>query len=290
MRVIESCRQCLLDKQIAKVKRNPQTKKHALFIERVEEILENRKETDSAPYLVSLFNALYKEMFDDASSFTEIKRGYNALVLSMEQSIEEKIKQVGTDKKQQLAYALLYARVGNYIDFGAMNHVDQSTFLSLFEEANFSQKDLETFEQFWTECENASTFLLLADNCGEIVLDKIFLRILKETFPNLKLSVMVRGEEVLNDATIEDAKQSGIDQLAQIIPNGTQVAGTVYELITPKAQRAIDQADIILAKGQGNYETFAGNGRHAYYAFLCKCDLFTSRFDVPYLTGMFVAE
>ena len=56
------------------------------------------------------------------------------------------------------------------------------------------------------------------------------------------------------------------------------------------ARAALDGADVILAKGQGNYESLSGHGRHIFYAFLCKCELFTSRFDVPLLTGMFVEE
>ena len=89
---------------------------------------------------------------------------------------------------------------------------------------------------------------------------------------------------------MEDAVYVGMEQEAKVIPNGTAVAGTIYEMITQEAKQALDEADVILAKGQGNYESMAGRGRHVYYAFLCKCELFTTRFGVPPLTGMFVAE
>ncbi len=62
----------------------------------------------------------------------------------------------------------------------------------------------------------------------------------------------------------------------------------MYELLPQEAKDVMDCADVILAKGQANYESLSGSGRHIYYAFLCKCALFTSRFDVPQLTGMFV--
>ena len=75
-----------------------------------------------------------------------------------------------------------------------------------------------------------------------------------------------------------------------VLENGNAVAGTVYDLCSEEAKRLIDNVDIILAKGQGNYESFSGYGKHTYYSFLCKCDLFTERFNVPRLSGMFISE
>lgn len=78
--------------------------------------------------------------------------------------------------------------------------------------------------------------------------------------------------------------------MATVITNGAKIAGTVYSLLSEEGKRAVDSADIILSKGQANYESFAGEGRHAFYALLCKCDLFINRFNVPKLTGIFVEE
>ena len=113
---------------------------------------------------------------------------------------------------------------------------------------------------------------------------------LKKRFPHLTVRALVRGKEVLNDATEEDARHAGLDKEAEIISNGEAVAGTIYDMMPPDAKRAIDESDVILAKGQGNYESMSGQGRHVFYAFLCKCDLFIRRFKVPKLTGMFVEE
>ena len=68
------------------------------------------------------------------------------------------------------------------------------------------------------------------------------------------------------------------------------MAGTVYEMLPDDAKAAMDHADVILAKGQGNYETLSGQGRHIFYSLLCKCDLFTNRFRVPKLTGLLIEE
>ena len=132
------------------------------------------------------------------------------------------------------------------------------------------------------------------DNVDEIIEEtadvEIMLEQLKKRFPNLEITVMVRGADIYNDATLEDAKYVGLDTLGTIITNGRRMAGTVYKMLPDKAKSVIDNSDIIFAKGQANYESFAGEGHHAFYTFLCKCDLFINRFNVPKLTGMFVEE
>lgn len=122
------------------------------------------------------------------------------------------------------------------------------------------------------------------------MLDKLFIEQLRKRFPELEIKIMVRGSEVLNDATLEDACYVGMDKLTEVISNGNAVAGTVYDMLPDEAKKALDTADVILAKGQGNYESLCRQGRHIFYSFLCKCELFTSRFNVPRLTGVFVEE
>ena len=104
------------------------------------------------------------------------------------------------------------------------------------------------------------------------------------------VTVMVRGGEVLNDVTAEDAEYTGLSRVAGIVSNGAPVAGTIYDMLSPEAKAALDDADVILAKGQGNYETLGARGRHVFYSMLCKCDLFVERFRVPRFTGIFLEE
>ena len=113
---------------------------------------------------------------------------------------------------------------------------------------------------------------------------------MKLRFPHLRFQALVRGADVLNDATMRDAAYTGMDRVAEILSNGAAVAGTVYEMLPEEARRALNAADVILAKGQGNYESLCGQGWHVFYAFLCKCELFTNRFRVPALTCMLVEE
>ena len=279
MRINESCAACLYDKQRHRTD-------DTVYLAEVKRLIDTRRETDTAPYLVYLFDRAYEEHFGKRASYREIKKQYNDLALSMEEALRREIEA----SPRPLETALLYARIGNYIDFGAMNHVDEQTFLRLFENVKASEHDAAVLKSLFRQCEDAKSFLLIADNCGEIVLDKLFLSELKHCFPDLDISVMVRGGEVLNDATVEDAEYTGLAQTARVVSSGSNAAGTIYGMLSPEAKQVLDHADVILAKGQGNYESLSHQGRHIFYSFLCKCELFTERFSVPPLTGMLVEE
>lgn len=279
MRITESCAACLYDKQRNKTD-------NEAYLAEIRELLDNRSESDTSPYMVYLFNKVSVRYFGKGADYKEIKKKYNDLVLGMEASLQDEIER----SKDPLAKALLMARVGNYIDFGAMNHVDQEEFLKLFRDTEMREDDRQTYQSFLEECRKGRKFLFICDNCGEIVLDKLLIIQLKKRFPNLTIKAMVRGDEVLNDATREDAHYVGLDGFAEIVSNGEAIAGTIYEMMPDDAKKAIDEADVILAKGQGNYETMSDQGRHIFYEFLCKCDLFTGRFGVPRLTGIFTEE
>lgn len=279
MRISESCAKCLYDRQAAKVDSEE-------YIQRVKELLDNRKETDTSPYMIYLFSKIYEELFGKANSYADIKKTYNDFVLNLEDDIRRKIE----ESDDPIIEALKYSRVGNYIDFGAMNNVSEDVFLSLLENAAFNDEDIKTYRSFTEQCTQAKSFLLICDNCGEIVLDKLFIEQLSKKFPQLKVTVLVRGGEVLNDATVDDADYVGISNIADVIDNGHSIAGTIYDMLPEDTKRVVDSSDVILAKGQGNYESMSGCGMHVFYSFLCKCDLFISRFNVQQYTGMFIEE
>ena len=279
MRISESCAKCLYDRQLNK------TDNHEYLAE-IKKLLDDRKENDTSPYMVYLFNKVHVRYFGKGADYKDIKKKYNDLLLNMEDRLKKEID----DSDDPLAKSIVMARIGNYIDFGAMNHVDQDEFLDLFHDTQMREDDKLTYRAFIDECKKAKRFLLVCDNCGEIVLDRLMIEQLKKRFPSLEIKALVRGQEVLNDATVEDALYCGLDKVADIVSNGEAIAGTIYDMMPTQAKQALDEADVILAKGQGNYESMSGQGRHVFYEFLCKCDLFTNRFNVPRLTGIFVEE
>ncbi len=279
MKFNDSCAKCMYDKQLKKTDNKE-------YLAEIKAVLDNRSDDVTSPELVAEFNKIHEKYFGPLPDYSVIKRKYNNLVLSMEDDLRKEIE----ESEDPLATSIVMARIGNYIDFAALNHVETDTFLQLFDNTKMREDEQEVYRSFCSKCTRAKSFLLLTDNCGEIVLDKLMLEQLKKKYPQISVAVMVRGGEVSNDATMEDALYVGIDRLGTVITNGDKIAGTVYSMLSEEARNAIDNADIIFSKGQANYESFAGEGRHAFYTFLCKCDLFINRFNVPKLTGMFVEE
>ena len=237
-----------------------------------------------------------REVFGDAASAVEqdyatIKRHFNALM--MDTAAKQGIFGEIMASSDPLRVALGYAMTGNFIDFGAMDSVDETKLAALLDESHGRiSTDLPAYVALRGDLQNARRLTLLTDNCGEIVMDKLLTEVIRRLYPDLAITVLVRGAEVLNDATMEDAIQVGFHRLdgVTLMGNGDRLAGTALHRISPEARTAITEADLIIAKGQGNYETLQGCGLNVYYAFLCKCDFFASRFGVPVYTGMLVRE
>ena len=150
--------------------------------------------------------------------------------------------------------------------------------------------DEQVYARLLDDLEKADKMVYITDNCGEIVCDKLVVEEMQKRFPGLDLTVLVRGENTLNDATMEDAVQVGLCEVTKVTGNGCGVAGTPLAYVDEQTRRLLDEADVILAKGQGNFETMHGCGLNVYYSFLCKCDWFQQRFGMEKNKGMFVRE
>lgn len=256
------------------------------YMKKLMALIANTKETDCAPSLSVDIQELYSSFWNcPAEDYTEVKKDFNRFMLDIEHTLEEKIR----SSADPLEKALLYARIGNYIDFAALSNVNQETALTLLEN-NSDSLAQEEYSIFLKELNSAKRLVYITDNCGEIVLDKLAIKILKETYPDLDITVLVRGYPVINDATMEDAEEIGLTDLVKVIDNGSNVAGTWIPGINQTARELLENADMIIAKGQGNFETMNDCGLNVYYLFLCKCDLFQRRFHAQNLQGMFLNE
>ena len=204
----------------------------------------------------------------------------------MEDEIEQKIESAS----DPLMECIRYVCAGNYIDFSAVENVNKEVLASLLEKASLEQVPEDEFREFRLDLKRAETLVYLTDNCGEIVLDKLFIRHLKKEFPRLQITAMVRGSDVLNDATMEDAEATGLTALVPCIGNGSSAPGTVLKNLSSDARRLLLDADMIIAKGQGNFESLYGEGLNPYYFFLCKCELFVQRFGLKQFAPVFARE
>ena len=121
-------------------------------------------------------------------------------------------------------------------------------------------------------------------------MDKLLIKYLTLYYPQLEIQVIVRGEEIGNDASIEDAENISMHEVAAFEGNGTTIAGTSLHLLSDELKKKFYKADMIISKGQGNYETLSGSGLNIYYLFLCKCNHLQKIFLAKFLDPIFSME
>ncbi|TCL54252.1 hypothetical protein EDD76_12121 [Kineothrix alysoides] len=289
MKLSSLCIRCLIDRQEERIRSIEDENKKAAYMKEVAGIIGSAESEASAPFLVYKINCVYKRYFGEFPDYEREKEEFNSLMLSMEEELEEGIR-MGGSKEEILSNALNYARTANYIDYGAMNQVSRDKLLQLLNKAREEKLEEGTFRMFQNDLLSCRKLVYLTDNCGEIVADKLLIKILKEQYPDLHIKVIVRGMAVLNDATIEEAKAVGLTEIVEVIGNGNGIAGTQISHLSDEARQAIGEADVIISKGQGNFETIHGCGLNIYYLFLCKCEWFTRQFDMERLKGVFINE
>lgn len=163
--------------------------------------------------------------------------------------------------------ALRLAIAGNIIDFGPTHHFDVEETIMKVMSSDFA---INHSEQLKAAIKNAKTILYLGDNCGEIVLDKLFLENINH--PNIYFAV--REKPVLNDATQKEAKEVGINEFAKIISNGDDTPSTLLHRVSPDFLEIYNAADLIISKGMGNYEglMFESDPR-IFFLLMIKCSV-----------------
>lgn len=286
MRISAACMRCLIDGQERKIHSYADEETKARHMKEVLRIIGNSREDATAPQLVAYIRRSFEEHFGVQESFAEKKHFFNQMLLEMEGELWRKIQTA----QDPLRYALSLSRACNYIDFGTIQKVDPDVLKQLIEDTDKQIVEKSVYDKMCGELQEASSLVYLLDNCGEIVLDKLVIRCLQQRFPFLEITAVVRGMEVLNDATMEDAVETGLDTMVRVVGNGTEIAGTQLSCVNEETLRLLNTADVIIAKGQGNYETMEGCGLNVYYLFLCKCDWFVERFRVEKNAGMFLRE
>ena len=276
------CTQCLLKKHLTNYPDTATEEERLTYIRRLFSILTDIAPGESSPVVVNRILTLQKEMFDQFVDYTDIKKHFNQLMLEQEDWIYADISSAADPIRR----AVQYVMKGNYIDFGVLSDVNSEKLMELLSQAKDQAIDDQIFEELIQDLTSAKNMVLLTDNCGEIVLDKLLVRTIMSQFPNLQIHVIVRGGHALNDATMEDACQVGLLDLVKVIGNGTCLQGTYLPDISKEARDLLEQADVILSKGQGNFESLQYCGLNIYYLFLCKCDLFTKRFHTHLYNGI----
>ncbi|MBN1942619.1 MAG: DUF89 family protein [Phycisphaerae bacterium] len=172
--------------------------------------------------------------------------------------------------------AVRFAIGGNTIDCGVGHEITLATVGKAFEHALDGPLDGDVGE-FQAATRAARSILYVADNAGEIVAD----RLLIEQLPAGRVTLAVRGRAVLNDATRADAEAAGYDDRIEIIDNGSDAPGTVLQECSDAFRRRFAEADLIIAKGQGNFETLSDAEGNIFFLFKVKCPVISHHTGCP---------
>jgi len=189
----------------------------------------------------------------------------NEQAMKIVSGLRQEIK--GTD--QELSSAVRFAIAGNIIDYGAFETFDIASALKHCRSASLGVDHFQQFSDAIAQLTKGSKILYLADNCGEIVYDSLLLEYLYEH--GFDITIAVKDGPIINDALVEDALAAGLDRFGRIITNGGRFPGTELEQCSPQFLDIFNRADMVISKGQGNFESLSEVGRDIVFLLTIKC-------------------
>ncbi len=218
----------------------------------------------SPPIMGQLVHRRVREITGQADPYRKSKQAHTQLALALLPALRERV--AASDNRLETALRLAVA--GNAIDLGVKSSISLAEVQVALEEALQAPLggDLAAFQRATSE---AATLLYLADNAGELVFDRLLIEELAAL--GGQITVAVRGAPVINDATLLEARESGIFEVAKVVDNGSDAPGTLLEETSPAFQRAFAEADLIIAKGQGNFESLSEVEAPLFFLLKAKC-------------------
>jgi uncharacterized protein with ATP-grasp and redox domains len=231
------------------------------------------------PVTAQKIHRMVSKAIGDKDPYAYLKQRFNRFAADLLTSMQSAV-----DSQQDiLAAKAKLAIAANIIDFGKNNNLTENEVLSCFAKAMEVTIDSSALEDLREIILEANNILFLCDNAGEIVFD----RYLIEEMPYKKITCAVRGKPVINDATLEDALAVGLTEIVKVISNGSDAPGTILEDCSSEFKQFFDNADVIIAKGQGNFETLSGiTHKRIFFLFQVKCPVIAR--DAGYPVGSFV--
>ena len=173
------------------------------------------------------------------------------------------------------------AIAGNLLDSGAKTSMPEQDVRSAMRRL-FADPLVGSVQSLFISAATARQILYLTDNAGEIVFDRLLIKAL----PAEKMFVGVRGSPVLNDATEADAAVAGLPQIVPVLPNGSDAPGTLIEDCSEEFRRIFETSDLVIAKGQGNYESLCTTDKHIFFLLRVKCPVVAEHIGAPIGTMM----
>jgi uncharacterized protein with ATP-grasp and redox domains len=272
MRVDIDCFPCFLRQSIIALRLGTEDKALQEFIlKSTLEVIRNTDVSKTPAHITTLIHRKIRKMLNK-DPFKEIKSEYNRIALRMYPLLRNMIE----NSPDPLWTSTRLSVAGNVIDFGIFTSVDiEGTIRQAMNNA-FAVDDYAVFKDALSQTDDV---FYLTDNAGEIVFD----RLLIETLIHLgkRVTAVVKGSPVINDAVLEDAEESGLTEVCEVIDNGSEAVGTILDWTSPLFQEAFENAPFIISKGQGNFETLIGAEKTIFFLFQSKCDVVSKELGLP---------
>lgn len=218
--------------------------------------------TASPPVMGQRIHRLIRAAVGNRDPYREVKDRMNRMAVQLLPAMREEMNRQHDRREAAVRLAI----GGNLLDAGAKTQISAEG-LPGHLETIWTQPLRGDVDALFRAAERAHCILYLADNAGEIVFD----RLLIEALPTEKITVFVRGMPVINDATMEDAVAAGLPEVVPVLGNGSDVPGTLPGECSEEFRAWFEKADLVIAKGQGNYETLSETTKHTFFLFTVKC-------------------
>ncbi len=216
----------------------------------------------SPPVMGHKIHRFIRESVGECDPYQDMKDQSNQLALDLYPALKSRVER----SANSLETAVRLAIAGNIMDIAVKADVGQIDVNEAVEHALTGPFDGD-MDGFVSAVSTANSILYLADNAGEIVFD----RLLIEQLPLDKVTVAVRGAPVINDATMVDARTAGLTELIEVIDNGSDAPGTILDECSDAFRRRYAEADLVISKGQGNYETLSEQKKDILFMLKAKC-------------------
>ncbi len=226
------------------------------------------------PHLAHFIHGLIKELSDVGDPYKEIKQEFNTLALTMAPEMRRGIIH-GADP---FANAIKIAIAGNIIDFGPKSDLTHQEVRDTVQDCLGQPLEPNKAPELEEAIRESDKILYLGDNAGEIVFDQLLL----EQMPLKKITYAVKGAPIINDATMDDAVETGLTKMVKVIHNGSDAPGTILEICSQEFLAEYRDADLIIAKGQANYETLSQvRDKKIFFLLKVKCPVIAQDIGCP---------
>lgn len=220
----------------------------------------------SSPEFAEKIYRLFSDISGEKDPYKKLRKEQNDLILNKIDFFLEKIR----NSPDPLKKSAIYSLIGNIIDYGTMRLFDPDELFQQFDDVRLS---IDDYAEFRRRLREGGQLVIIGDNAGEAVFDRLFIEEIRRFNPAVTIVYGVRSAPAINDMLEEDARCIGLDKVAQVIKTGSTFAGTVISKSTEEFQKIYHNANIVISKGQGNYETLEAEDRDILFILKVKCEV-----------------